>query len=164
MLNMKWMGKLKGRGRILLVICAAVGAMLLLYPGSEKTAADTDSYKAISSYTEKLEGRIKKLCLAIDGIDNADVLVTLECGSEYVYADNVNTKSRGDGSYDLSSDYLIIDDGNGTSPVTVTEIYPRIRGVAVVCSGGDSVSVQKKLTELLSAALGIGANKIKISS
>lgn len=157
-------GKLKINRKMILMICAAaVGLVLLLYPSGEADSAEGDGYKAVTSYTERLEERIRKLCLSVDGVSKADVLVTLECGSEYVYADNVSS-TRSDGGSDYTSDYLIVESEDGTSPVTVTEIYPRIRGVAVVCSGGDSVNIQKKLTELLSAALGIGTNKIKISS
>lgn len=36
--------------------------------------------------------------------------------------------------------------------------------VAVVCEGGDSVSVRYRLTEMLSSYLGIGANRISIES
>ena len=36
--------------------------------------------------------------------------------------------------------------------------------VAVICEGGDSITVRYRLTEMLSSYLGIGANRISIES
>ncbi len=141
-----------------------LGVLLIAYPfgdkKSEKNITNSDEYFKVSSYTETLEERVKKLCLSVDGINEVNVLLTLESGSEYVYADNVKKDSVGDGGY--SSDYLVINTEGGTSPVPVMEIYPKIRGIAVVCNGGNDPSVQIKVTELLSAALGLPSSKIRI--
>ncbi len=148
--------KKQGKRTAVLVICGVLGLALLLsaelFGGIGKK--ENKEY-SVSYYTSELEGRIEKLCLAVDGISHAEVLLTLDCSSEYVYAKDENASTS-------ASEYVIISGGDGEEAVPVSEIYPRIRGVAVVCTGGDSAAVQKKLTELLSAALGISANKIKI--
>ncbi len=156
---------LKNKKKILiLVLPVLIGVLLILFPSQrEKTGTNTSDITSVTSYTEKLEDRIRKLCLAVEGVESASVLVTLESGSEYVYADNV-TEESGVDSGRYTSDYLIIEKDSGTSPVLVTEIYPKIRGVAVVCNGGDEPKLQKKLTEMLSAALGISSGRIKVGS
>lgn len=162
----KIMEMLKDKKRLwVLVLPLLIGGILLLFPARDDEAEDTvgADLATVISYTEKLEERIRQLCLAVEGVERASVLVTLESGSEFIYADNVTEESGADfGKY--TSDYLIIDNGSGTSPVLVSEIYPRIRGVAVVCDGGDEPTLQKKLTEMLSAALGISSGRIKIGA
>ena len=154
------------RSSLVIAGLVAVGVLLLMFPSEKKDAKETteDSFVTISTYTEKLEDKIRSLCLSVDGVSEVSVLVTLESGSEYVYADNKTgeIKSEG-GSSSYTSDYLIVENKDGTSPVMVTEIYPRIRGVAVVCDGGGA-NIQVKLTELLSAALGVPTDRIKVTS
>ena len=149
---------------LLLLLLGTVGLVLLLYPFDKQSTEKNDTKFSVTSYTEKLEKRVEDLCLAVDGISRAEVLLTLESGSEYIYADNVKEERENGKSWSYASDYLIVDNGKGTSAVPVTEIYPKIRGVAVVCNGGSSAETQKKLTELLSAALGIPTSRIKITS
>lgn len=159
--------KIKGfkfnRVTVVTVICTVIGLGLLLFAGGDGKEAEDEDYRSVISYTEKLEARVEKICLAVDGIEKADVLLTLESGSEFVYADNIKDETV-NGGRSYTSDYLIIEKDDGTAPVLACEIYPKIRGVAVVCNGGDKPAVQKKLTELLSAALGISAGKIRISA
>ena len=148
----------------LLVICAVIGTALILFPFGEETSGEEEGVMTVSSYTEKLEERVRELCLVVDGVDDVEVLLTLESGSEYVYADNIKEEREDGKAWSYTSDYLIVNNGNGTEAVLVTEIYPKIRGVAIVCNGGGSAALQKKLTELLSAALGIPSSRIKITS
>lgn len=141
------------------------GVVLMLVPSGGETEKDgaSESCIEVSTYTEKLEEKICALCSQVDGVGSVRVLLTLECSSELVYAEKKNESSGSDSS-SYSSDYIIIESKDGTSPVTVTEIYPRIRGVAVVCDGGDTPRVKTKLISLLSAALGISTNKISVSA
>lgn len=165
-INMDILKKLNGKkGSAVIAVLAVLGVILIMFPkgDTESKASKADTYVQITTYTEKLEEKIRSLCSAVDGAGNVRVLVTLECSSEFVYADN-RTESVDSAGSSYSSDYLIIEDKNGTAPVTLTEIYPKIRGVAVVCDGGDLPAVKSKLTGLLSAALGISTSRISVSS
>ncbi len=156
-----------GKRRSAFVIAAAmlIGIVMLLLPSGKEESSDgaTELELNVTTYTERLEEKIRALCSEVDGVGNVSVLVTLDCASEKVYAER-RDESSGSGSSSYSSDYIIIENKNGTSPVTVTEIYPRIRGVAVVCDGGDTPRVKTKLVSLLSAALGIATSRISVSS
>lgn len=153
------------RSSIIILSLAAVGILLLMFPSESKgTDTQTDTLVTVSTYTERLEDKIKSLCLSVDGVDKVSVLVTLESGSEFVYADNVKENYEGgSGTSSYTSDYLIVENKDGTSPVVVTEVYPKIRGVAVVWDGAGA-NIQVKLTELLAAALGVPTNRIKVTS
>ena len=161
----KKLSELIGKKQLLiLIVCGVIGLILIVFP-FDRDSSETENGKiTVTSYTEKLENRVKDLCLAVDGVEKVEVLLTLESGSEFIYADNIKEEREEGKSWSYASDYLIVNNGNGTSAVPVTEIYPKIRGVAVVCNGGGSATLQKKLTELLSAALGIPASRIKITS
>ena len=58
---------------------------------------------------------------------------------------------------------MILQKSGSEEAVTVAEIYPEIRGVAIVCTGGDDPGIRTALTELLSASLGIPTHRIKIA-
>ena len=142
-------------------LAGLIVGILLLLAGSliPDTAEDPQDDITVQYYTESLEKRIQELCTSIHGITEATVLLTLENSGEYVYAQNGDTGS----SSGMTWDYVIVNQGEGEEAVMVTEIYPQVRGVAVVCTGGDSAAVQQIVTELLSASLGISSNRIRVA-
>lgn len=150
LLHNQWVA---GIGLILGLILLIVSNYL---PTERKT--DTEEY-TIQYYTDILEQRITTLCNNIHGVQDATVLLTLECSSEYVYAQNSTENEKGSGAWD----YVIIQQSSGEDPILVTEIYPKIRGVAVVCSGGDTAEIQSTIIELLSASLGISSHRIRVA-
>ncbi|MGN1408994.1 MAG: hypothetical protein ACI4XJ_02335 [Eubacteriales bacterium] len=107
-------------------------------------------YDDVSFYTEYLEDKIEEICRSIGGIDEVQVLLTLDCSSEYVYGES-------------ASDYIILKNDSGEDAVLLREIYPKVRGIAVVCTGGDLPRIRETITELLSAAMGISVSKIKVA-
>ena len=143
---------LRGGKKLILFLIATGGVVLLLVSGlfggeEEKVEEYTD----VGFYTQYLEERICEIIEKIDGIDEAVVFLTLDCSSEYVYRD------------DGASDFLILSGGDGEEAVRLCEIYPRVRGIAVVCTGGELARIKETVTELLSAALGLSSNKIKVA-
>jgi len=142
-----WGGK-----KLLLILIAAGGVVLLLISGFLKgNETKNEEYTDVGFYTQYLEGRICEIIESIDGVDEAVVFLTLDCSSEYVYRD------------DGASDFLILSGGDGEEAVKLCEIYPRVRGIAVVCTGGELSRIKESVTELLSAALGLPYNKIKVA-
>lgn len=112
----------------------------------------------ISYYTEKIEEKLEQLLSGANGVGQVKVVVTLDTSGEYVFARN---ETESDGR--VATDYVIVNGKKGEEAVFVSEIYPKIRGVAVVCTGGGDAKVKKRVTELVSAALGISAGKIAVS-
>lgn len=144
-----------------MALLATVGICLILIGGrigqggeNDRTASEADSYGSARSYTEELEKRIAALCEQIDGVTKAYVLLSLDGSAEQVYAENTSGSSV---------DYVIIQGEAGDSAVLVQEIYPQIRGVAVVCTRGNDSEIQRTVTELLAAALGISSSRIRVA-
>lgn len=151
-------GSIKGRfsrntwiaiGGVLIGILFLAGGNILQKTPERDTATETVAY-----YTEYLEKRVAALCKSVHGVSDATVLLTLEKGSEWVYARN---------EVGQNAELVILQKSGSEEAVTVSEIYPEIRGVAIVCTGGDDPGIRAALTELLSASLGIPTHRIKIA-
>ena len=147
------------KGKVLLpLVLGLIGLLFLIIGGnwsrSEKTLSDKtdEEYLSVRFYTKELEERIEALCREIHGIGEVHVLLTLEGGSEYVYAENLSVST--------ADRYFT---SGGETPLMVQEIYPKIRGIAVVCSHGNDSAVQLMITELLGAAFGIPSSRIYVA-
>lgn len=148
--------------RVILALILLIAGLILVSVSKKDTGGDSEQNNAVSGSASfavlsgEFEERIEKLCESIDGIDKAHVMLTLDTSEEYVYA--ADSEKNGD-SY--KSEMVLIDGGDGT--VKLYAVCPRVRGVAVVCTGGDKASVKKTVTECLSAALGIPSTKISVA-
>lgn len=135
------------KGKWTLLILGILGVTLLLFGGGvlpEKEAERTDS----EGYRTALCAEITALCREVRGVGEVTVLLTLEAGESYSYAEN------------SSGGYIAA----GGSGLLLESRPPRVAGVAVVCDGGGDAAVREELSALLSAALGIGTHKVKITA
>ena len=131
----------------------AIGILLLFIPVNNKADTTDEDAKNISFYTEELENKITALLLKVDGINDATVLITLENTGQQILAENTSTSSK---------EYVIINNGEADEGIKITDIYPEVRGVAVVCTNGNDAAVKEKITSLLASALGIPTNRITV--
>ena len=151
---------LKGKRGVIIIISLIIGVILLL-SGSRpniktSTNKEPDQNQEIY-YSEYMEKKIANFLMEVKGINNVQVFVTVDGGNEYEYAQKGNSSG-------IPSDYLIIDKDDGEEAAVIRQIYSRLRGVGVICTNGDRAEVKEEITSLLSAALGISSNKIKVSS
>lgn len=152
------LGKMK---KYRIFILGIVGLALLILPGvisSQNNESSSSTNMDVEYYSDKIEDKIAHLLAFARGVGNVRVVVTLDCSDETVYAQNTDVKGEG-----YSGEYVIISNDGEEGGVRVKEIYPKIRGVAIVCDGGDNIEVKKRVTELVSAALGISSGKIAVS-
>lgn len=151
---------LKKTRRFALPLLLFVFGVLLLFSGrgcdesDAQPSSSADTIFAPEVYTDRLEEKIEKLLSSIDGVSGVTVLLTLDSGSEFVYAENKSGSTV---------DYLIVEGEDGEETVLIREIYASVRGIAVVCVGGDSPAIQKTVSELLSSAFDIPLSKISVA-
>ncbi|HHW25385.1 MAG TPA: hypothetical protein GXX22_08015 [Clostridiales bacterium] len=107
-----------------------------------------------SDYVERLEREVAALIEQIDGAGVAHVLIMLESDSEHVYAYNSKNGSR---------EYFTVGSGSSEEPVLLRRMAPRLRGIAVVCSGGDNPVVQQKIISMLCALFDLPSTKVFVS-
>lgn len=159
--SMKKSGKL-----VIALVGVLLGALLLFFgnragmntPDSTPNAPPETPVHSVEVYRAELESRAKTLCAHVAGVGEVDVLITLSGGFEYVYA--ADTRSAAGG---MTTTYVTVGSGSGESLVYITEKPPAIVGIGVVCGGGMDPTVRQEVTALLSAAFGIGSNKIYVT-
>lgn len=158
--SMKKSGKLA-----VALLFVALGAILLLF--GSRVGKDTDnstpespvpSTRTAEEYRAELEARMEAICADVAGVGEVEVVVTLEGGFSYVYATDKKTNAGGE-----SLSYVTVGSGDRESLVYLSEKAPAIVGIGVVCTGGMDPTVRREVTALLSAAFGVGSNKIYVT-
>ena len=172
----KWRAFFTG-GKMIGVVTAAglLGILLIALPGflsHESTA--TVSGVTTQEYVEQLEERLCRVIGRIDGAGECSVMITLENGVEYLYATEGKTgSSRAEKSNDSGSDrtqadssqdsVILVDTGNGKQGLLVTEIQPTVKGVVVVCAGGDRPAVQQRVTQAVMTVLHVSSSRVCVT-
>ena len=102
------------------------------------------------------------LISAIDGAGGVRVMVTIESGSENVYAvEQSGDSSSSSESYDKK--YVIVEKDGTDSGLMLKVVEPQIRGVAVLCTGADSAEVRSEIIDTVTAVLGVSSNRVSIA-
>ncbi len=159
----------------ILITVGLLGIVLIgassLFEGKEKTETVTESEEmSVLSYKELLEEQISEMVTYITGSRKVSVVVTLESGVIYSYADiteeSASDKTEGDSKSaesELSSGYITVKTADGgEEALLITAEMPSVRGVAVVCEGGDNELLAEKIKNAVMAALDITAKRVYI--
>lgn len=149
---------------IAMAAAAAAGILLIVFsavPMSKKEDEEQDAKldRFISSTEERLCRTVEK----IDGAGSTSVFITVTDTYETVYASNssINRTSAGN----TSEKQIAFSSGTSynSAPVVVKELCPDIKGVLIVCEGGNNQSVKNEITKSVSIALGISSSKIHVT-
>ena len=101
---------------------------------------------------------METLCRRVSGVGGVTAIVTLDGGFSYEYATDKKVTVGGE-----STSYITVGSGSDKSLVFITERPPTIVGIGVVCEGGNDPTVRREVVSLLSAAFGVGSNKIYVT-
>ena len=149
--------------RVNLLVCMGLAGLLLLAvsswlpaDSSTQSAAPAAMTDSTADYAAELgiETRLTVLISRVEGAGKTAVMVTLESGSESIYATDTDS--------DGSSTHVLLGSGGADGLVETVET-PRVLGVAVVCEGGGRAAVQSRVTALVQALTGIGTNHITVA-
>jgi len=126
-------------------------------------------------YIQALEARLQSLISEIDGVGRSRVMVTLESGVQYVYAQEQrrSTDSTRESGEDLAvggrfsesveQRFILVDTEFGRREALVlTRLPPRVQGVVIVCEGADNIHVEQKLISVVTTALGIPSTRVSV--
>ena len=168
--------RLRGGGRRTVLLAAgAVGIALLslseILP--EGTQPTEESFVA-EQFIQQTEERLRAIVSRIEGAGECEVLVTLENGVEYVYAteerissdrkeDTDDSASRLTQSNGSESSVIVVDTDSGREGLLVTEVQPTIRGVVIVCEGGDREEVCNRIIEAVTVAMNLSAKRVCVT-
>lgn len=123
-----------------------------------------EEYKAV------LENDIKKTVIDITGSKNVSVVITLESGIKYSYADikeetltEKQEKENRISDSGVKEGYITVKTADGgEEALLVTTEMPEVRGVAIVCDGGDNEYIVEKIENAVTAALDINSKRVYI--
>lgn len=139
--------------QLIIILLVAVGALMLILgvQGERTASAETEDDIDLKAYSEYLEGRVKALAESVYGVSDVSVVITLEGGAKKVFA------------MDADGKYLVLGSGSSAHLAEVCTDFPRVAGIGITCRGGENAAICDELTALISAAFGVGMNKIHIS-
>ncbi|MBO5321277.1 MAG: hypothetical protein J6B22_01555 [Clostridia bacterium] len=157
----------------LILILGLVGILLIFFSSvftkSEKKT-ETKTEITAEEYKLELEEDVKKVVRQITGSKNVSVVITLESGIRYDYADikeetlvEREEKENKSSDSELKEGYIIVKSANGgEEALLITAQMPKVRGVAIVCDGGDSEIIYNKIQNAVTAALDITSKRVYI--
>lgn len=159
----------------LLIIGGLIGILLIflssLGDGSSKEEVkQNENSFSTERYSAELEKDITQLVREISGSKEVTVVVTLENTVTYSYADTREeavTDKSGDKTNEtdteLKQNYITVKNADGgEEALLLTANMPDIRGVAIVCEGGDSEIISEKIMNTVTAALNITKKRVYI--
>ena len=120
-----------GKHRFIMAALVAVGAALIIVGVVTTHPSDDDSR---TEYERALEERVERLCLSVAGVDEANVLVTVDSAPN-----------------------------ESATRYYTTETSPSVRGVALVVTRGDDPAIRQTLTELVASSLGIPTSRVSVA-
>ncbi len=123
------------------LISGAVIILMIAFSGlsasQEKKAERSHfDYSEQAQYEEELEKKLSKVLSEVDGIGSMSIMITLDSSEENVY---------------------LKDDDELTSIRT-----PSVRGVIVVCDGGDDIIIREKVIKAVAGVFGISTTHISV--
>lgn len=157
----------------LLPLIAVIGVVLLLAANhlpqlsakgrTEQSAQDTVEDE-MTIYTATLTKEIETLCARVAGAGQVRAAISFQGGFTYLYAADSEQKSDGEGGEQSSESYITVGNGATESAVLLTRVPPAVRGIGIVCEGGGDPYVRAEIISLLSAAYGVGSNRIYVTA
>ena len=154
---------------------------MIFVSGFFKNDAKTSDIKpkeniSLEQRREKLEKNLENIISGIQGAGDSKVLVTLETGTETVYAteernNNEASEDKSSGeitrkkeSNDTEKRFITVKDSEGTEhALAITEIEPKIKGVVIICPGGDDMLVKKRIVEATTTAFNIKSTQVCVT-
>jgi stage III sporulation protein AG len=163
----------------ILIIIGVLGIALIFLADLFSPKASTTNQISVNSdsnqYITDNEKKLKKFIEEIEGAGKCEVMITLDSGSEYIYAtekrvnqNTVKDKSTNGESNEIREDIenktIVLNDSNGgEKPLIIKEIQPKIKGVAIICEGGDRALVKNRIIEVVTSLLDVPTNKVCVN-
>ena len=127
--------------RKIIIIAGIIGVLLIFLSSYIDIGAAAEKKEdgefSVTTYSTEIQSDLEGIISKIEGAGKTYVLLTIENSVEYVYLEDSSTKTK--------------------------EIEPLIRGVLVVCQGGNDPTVVESVTNAVTKALDISTAKVCIA-
>lgn len=158
-----------------LIVFGLVGILLIGFSSffqsnNNNTALKNENFD-LENYRSTMEKSVKSIVKGVTGDKNATVVVTLQNGIRYSYADdtkndtNVTDSDKTTQSSERKeTSHITIKNSSGEEKaLVITENMPEVRGVAIVCVGGDDQVLSEQIRAAVMAALNITSKRVYIT-
>lgn len=181
-LKNKFFNSFNDRKKLVLLIIGIIGLLMMMLSSltngnaKQKKSNSNDKQFSVSIYEEKLEKRLLDVVEKVDGVGKAKIMVTLENSVEYIYAQEKREKKDRIDDYqdriplktqersDKEKKLMVVDGLNGKKQALIkTELQPKVKGVVVVCQGGDNPFVNQHITNLITTAFNISSTRVYVT-
>lgn len=122
---------------IRIVLVAGICAVVLIFITSFVDITAFEKGVDSTEYCEKLEENLLTVVSQIEGVGNVKIFLTMDNAGENVYLNNTDTKTK--------------------------SITPMVRGVVVVCGGGDDPVVISRVMSAVTKSLDISSDKVCVT-
>ncbi len=160
-----------------LIILGIIGLLLVLISTFNEKQENNEEIQTVNStkyttseYIDQLENRLETILSDMLSGRKVSVMITLNSGVEYVYADELKTGAelkndhaayKTEQSDSNQKTYVIVKDSKGNeNALLITEKMPEVRGVVVVCDEGQSETVSFAVKSAVRSVLDIDESKI----
>ena len=125
----------------------------------------------LEEYRERLTQELGNMVSSIEGAGRTRLMVTLDGTVRSIYASDSDISARqstkstdSDEQNNEKNTCVLLRRKDGSEEaLTVGQQLPKIRGVLVVCDGGDSQEVSEEIRSAVAAVLNISGSRICVS-
>lgn len=153
-------GEIIKKYRYVLIILV-VGVLLMLIP-EIKTKNKTEVESAPIENQIDTTAQLQQLLEAVSGAGKVRVLLTCSSGEKIIYQTDENTSKTENGTTEDRKTVIITNDNRAEQGLISQVIPPEYLGAVIVCQGAEKPAVRLAVTEAVSAATGLGADRIVV--
>ena len=137
--------------------------------GGDSAQGSTSSSSSgdLSEYKRSIESSLRDIISKIDGAGRTEIFLTLDNGSENVYALNRSEDKNGEddrSEESARSEYFSLRSSDGgEAGMLLKVVEPEVRGVVVVCEGGGDAVTKERVLEAVTKSLNISSARVCIT-
>lgn len=158
----------KNKKSAFILIIGIIGIIMIVF--SEFTAGSFENknkydYLSFFDYSKReqeLEEKLSGMISKINGAGKTVVMVTIENSKELFYEKDT-VYSKEDNSTENESDLVLSEGENGDMPIILKIGEEKIRGVLVICEGGENPVICEKIIKSVCALLDIPSTKVSVA-
>ncbi len=142
------------------------------FPSDTKEKNEPQNTDYTYEYKEDLEKSLENFVSKMEGAGKTKVLVTLDKSGETLFLKESQNDINQSGEFSSenysksvasSEKYVIVDGKDGRNTVVKSRTVPEIKGVLIICEGGDNSHIKAEVLNAVTTVLDLNSNRVYIS-
>lgn len=155
----------------LIVIIGLAGVALIFVSSFFRSKGSTDTvdpavsessaWESAESYREQLTRELGSMVASIEGVGRTKLMLTLDGTIRSIYAADSDIQSHQSDTGSEKKSYVVVRRNDGTEQaLTIGQLMPNVKGVLVICEGGNDEEVVTRIKTAVSAAVHLSPSHI----